>query len=298
MPTHQPLKPVAARRRRTLTCALVTLLAAATLTGCGQAEELPAAPEDPSAQRAVRYLTRVQGELDPMHLALVSWIGRSWGWTELLGLRDRAASEARDGLDAGYEANPELAALARIPLPNERKPLVDARTVPIGETSVAIQAALYCDTTPLRSVDADLLRQLSRGVGYDPTHALLASLIAMDIGCDDPLWSDVKQTSMGQVAAELAERQSSSPRLDAIVDDLSLEQTALLAEAGRRDVLASDWMAAIRAAQLGDGGWAQESYTAGNRSEAVSAWHATLLALWSLSASSSPGNNVGLPGTS
>jgi hypothetical protein len=292
---HPARRSTSALRRWTLACGILVILGTVPFIGCGTTNEQVSPPDDEVARRAVGYLATVQGELDPLHKSFAAWIGRNWGWTDLVDLKDRAAADARDGLAAGYESVPEVTALARISLPSERQPLIDARSVPINETSVAIHAALYCDTRSVDASDTELLRRHSSGDGYDATHALLAALIAKDLGCDDALWDEVMQTSIDRVESELVWRLASSPSLDAAVDDLSLEQTAFLLQAGRRAAITPEWMAAIRSRQLDDGGWSDMDP---GQEEQSSKWHATLVALWALSAWSSAGSNAGLPGTS
>lgn len=242
---------------------------------------------------AVAYFSNpdVLRNVDPLVKVMLAWVGTNWDWQPLEDVRSRAADEVHSIIDSGDVAsNLEVFALARLALPEERTPLVNARAEGLSDTSLALHAALYCDERALVPEDRELITGLIDDGGYGTTHALLAAFWAEDLDCDDPFWEQTRQVATTRISDELQQRLASSGELASMVDDLSIEQTAFLLHAGATDVATPAWLAGIRDRQLSDGSWYLNAWVDDYPAhESVDNWHPTLLALWALSAAAGPG---------
>ena len=234
------------------------------------------------AQQAVsdgaEFLQANIDQIDPLHLSGLDHIYRRWGVEPLASFGAAASAAASRLPPSGSGVPTEEQALARLVDPARRVPPAGAASLP--DTSRVMVSGLYCDVRPLTTDDLSAWeRELSAG-GYGPTHVLLAWFFMEDLGCDDARAAALAEEAIDLVAAELGTRASTSP-LEWAVDDLSVEQIVVLAEAGRADLVGSGWVDAIVAAQRDDGRWQWGGPLA---EPDPFDWHATALAVWALNA--------------
>lgn len=242
------------------------------------------------AQQAVAsgaaFLAENIDQIDPLHLSGLDHIYRRWGVASLATFGAAASEAASQIPPSGDGAPSEQQALVRLVDPDRRVPPAGLASLP--DTSRVMASGLYCDVRPLTDDDlAVWQRELNAG-GYGPTHVLLAWFFMEDLGCDDPRAADLVDGAIESVANDLASRASTTP-LDVVVDDLTLEQIVVLAEAGESARVGPAWVDAIVAAQRDDGRW-QWSGPQGEPDPFD--WHATALAVWALSALGGEGENV------
>ena len=264
---------------RALSVALLGVLGV-SVSACGAAGN--ASNLSAEAQRAVsegaEFLQANIDQIDPLHLSGLDHIYRRWG-VEPLASFGEAASAAASRLPPSESGVPtEEEALARLVDPARRVP--PDGTASLSDTSRVMVTGLHCDVRPLAEDDlAVWQRELGAG-GYGPTHVLLAWFFMEDLGCDDSRAAALAEEAIDLVAAELATRSTISP-LEWAVDDLTVEQIVVLAEAGRTDLVGSGWVDAIVAAQRDDGRW---QWAGPMADPDPFDWHATALAVWALNA--------------
>lgn len=278
----------------------------ATQTSSPQAAVEPVVDLDPGLEtsavaardRGADYLAGRFDEIDPLHLSGLGYIHRRWGVADL----ENAAAAGRERLDAlldsgggslgggsgtaggasdsvGVSVDPtEILALRRFVTPEYREaPKGDG----LSEVAVLITDALYCDVVPVTNEDLARWDALTERGGYEATHVVMAWFVAGDVGCDDSGIAEAGQRAADRVAAEFTARLAAG--VDAAdVDDLMIEQAAFLERVGRGDILTPAFIEALVAAQLPDGGWPR------NVGDTTSDWHATALAVWALSAATTP----------
>jgi hypothetical protein len=250
------------------------------LAACGSSGS--ASSLSAEAQQAVtegaEFLQANIDQIDSLHLSGLDHIYRRWGVEPLAGFGAAASAAGSQVPPSGGGVPTEEQALARLVDPARRVP--PAGTASLPDTSRVMVSGLYCDVRPLTDDDlAAWQRELGAG-GYGPTHVLLAWFFMEDLGCEDPRAASLAEEAVQLVAAELGSRASTSP-LELAVDDLSVEQIVVLAEAGRADLVGSGWVDAIVAAQRDDGRWQWRGPLA---EPDTFDWHATALAVWALNA--------------
>jgi hypothetical protein len=130
---------------------------------------------------------------------------------------------------------------------------------------------VYCHQYPLDASDVQLVTDYAAQGGYRTTHALLALLWAIDNDCPMP----------PEFSAELLERTIQDVFAIAeagggTLTDLRIEAMALLAAAGRHDLIQASWVDRVLGDQMINGGWRAEP-TAVDPAD-----HTTGLALWLL----------------
>ncbi|HEY0889772.1 MAG TPA: hypothetical protein VGE38_09195 [Nocardioides sp.] len=205
-------------------------------------------------------------------LVIVDYIHRRWDVHAMAGARARAMAVPE--LSGGR--NPEVGFWNRDIAP---APSVVADGG--GQLGRLEAHFLYCDTRPLTAgivpaFEAALQRP------YGATHLLWWLAWARELGCDVPAAITLERIA-DEVVADFAEARAVVDDT-AVVNDLTIEQRALLAAAGLADRLPPDWPARVVSAQLPDGSWYEH---VPNGSPEFS-WHPTMLAVWYLLAIGDP----------
>ena len=251
------------------------------------------APVDDKVSAAVdsgaRYLADRLDAIDPLHLSAIDYLHRNW-MIEPLDQAGPMATESLASTEAGgswdyteYATFEQVLAMSRLVDPSR-----SIAPPPSDEPSTQVMTGgLYCDVRPLSDDDLAGWDEATRQGGYQATHVVLSWWFARSLGCTTSAVDEAGERAVAVVRAEFTNRVGASPGPEA-VDDLSLEQAAFLTEVGVTDVVTPAWIDAVLDAQQPDGGWALSAPTPG--ATTPSHWHATLLAVWMLSASASDGN--------
>jgi hypothetical protein len=131
---------------------------------------------------------------------------------------------------------------------------------------------VYCHQFPLVDANIQDMRDYVLLGGYYTTHVLLALLWAIDNACPMPpaYDQDLLSDTIRDVYA-IADAGGSS-----VLDDLRVDAMAILAAAGRHDLIQASWVDQILDEQLAGGGWK------GDPNDSEPADHTTGLALWLL----------------
>ena len=245
--------------------------------------------------RGADYLAQRFDIIDPLHLSGLGYMQRRWGIDAL----DGAAAASRERLEqvrssregnlrstarnVGVSVDPtEILALQRFVDP-------EATEVPdrsrLAEVAALVADGLYCDVAPLDADDLARWDALTALGGYEATHVVMAWFVSSEVGCDDPAIAAAGQRAADRVAADFTTRLDAGIT-PADVDDLLIEQAAFLERVGRGDLLTPAFIEALVAAQLPDGGWPR------NVGNTTSDWHATALAVWTLSAATTTSNDA------
>ena len=292
-----------------LTGLLLGMLIATAACGSGttptaQPSSEPAVTLDPALQaraiasrdRGADYIAQRFDLIDPLHLSGLGYLHRRWG---IGALADAAAagrarleqvrtssatsSGSSTGDNIGASVDPtEILALQRFIDP-------EATEVPdrsrLAEVAALVADGLYCDVAPLGADDLARWDALTELGGYEATHVVMAWFTATEVGCDDPAIAAAGGRAADRVAADFTARLDAGIT-PADVDDLLIEQAAFLERVGRGDVLTPAFIETLVDAQLPDGGWPR------NVGNTTSDWHATALAVWTLSAATTPSNDA------
>jgi hypothetical protein len=258
-------------------------------SGCGGSTSSGAVALGPdkasAADRGAAYLAERLGDLDPLHQSGIDYLWRNWG-PDGLAPFGPASLEGIGEVLAGAEVpgdQVELRALARLADPSITESPTQVES--LAPRSAAMAAGLYCDTRTLGPADLANWSQLISEGGYEATHVVLAWSWVRELGCSTPEVDAVGERATDRVLEEFNERMRTRPLVDAI-DDLFLEQGAMLTLVGRADAIPASWFDAVVEAQQDDGGWTYESRVA--QPGAPSNWHATFLALWALHGAGRP----------
>jgi hypothetical protein len=218
---------------------------------------------DPAVLAAVAYLEEHHVQLHPATVAMLARISAE---LDVGALFERTASQHE-------RACQELHTLGLRPFcvlidRTQRSSVTELRS--LGASIDALTArALHCRDIPL---DDHYWQALSTAIdagGYDLTHAAMALHWSYKEGCIDA-------TAFGDTTQHLG------PKLTQVVDqagcatDEGIEAIVALYLIDRGDLVATDWVNTIRAAQRPDGGWAASP------SNSVSWDHTTTLGLWAL----------------
>jgi hypothetical protein len=133
-------------------------------------------------------------------------------------------------------------------------------------------AGVYCHQYPLDASYIQAVTDFAALGGYDTSHALLALLWAIDNDCAMPAdySSALLNRTIGDVYATALAGGS------AVLTDLRVEAMAVLAAAGRHDLIQAAWVDQVLNAQMASGGWRA------GPGEVDPADHTTGLALWLL----------------
>jgi hypothetical protein len=281
---------------RPLIVALTSVIATATIVACGSggssaARLAPRAVTTTRVQSAAAFaaafttgersqisgaVTRGVGfvgahlaSVEAHSLVVFDYLRRNWRLSGLRGVvplaRRRASQATADD------------PLVRLVVPR-RRPSRRTVAAAVG-TDRRLAVALECDRTPYpSSYRGDLARAAARG-GLDLTHAAFAIRFTEDLGCRPPVSAAQRRAIVDGLRAAVSTASA--------VDDLSLEQGAMLVALNKGAAVPGDFVRRVVAAQRPDGGWA-----AGVAPE--SSWHATGLALWVLSGALSPGRGVAM----
>lgn len=245
--------------------------------------------------RGADYLVQRFDLIDPLHLSGLGYLHRRWGIDALSGAAEAGrsrleqvrassatvsrASGGSSGDNIGVSVDPvEILALQRFVDPEATEVPDRAR---LAEAAALLADGLYCDVAPLDEEDLDRWDALTELGGYEATHVVLAWFVSSEVGCDDPAITAAGQRAADRVAADLTVRLEAGIT-PGDVDDLLIEQAAFLERVGRGDVLTPTLIEALVDAQLPDGGWPR------NVGDTTSDWHATALAVWTLSAATTP----------
>jgi len=222
-----------------------------------------------SIDRGVAFAADHLGRVETHSLAVLDYLRRNY---HLDGLRGARRSIERRASTVGGD-DP----LARLVTP-ARRPTRRALAEVVG-TDRLIALALECDRVAYPHTYAGELGTAATAGGMELTHAAFAIGIARDLGCAAPVTAPVH----GAIVDGLHDALAAGPA----VDDVSLEQAAMLGYLGVVDRVPPEFVPRIAGAQRDDGGW---------RAAAAdeSSWHATALAIWALSAVLSPGAGVPL----
>jgi hypothetical protein len=222
-----------------------------------------------SIARGAVFLSGDLGKVEIHSLAVVDYLARKYG---LGRLRDARSLIERRHAD-GDHSDP----LVRLISPG-RHASRRALAAVVG-TDRFIALALECDRSSYPESFAAELDAAAAAGGMELTHAAFAIGLAQDLGCPPPVDASVRDS----IVARLHDALAAAP----VVDDVSLEQAAMLAYLENVDRVPASFVESIVAAQRRDGGW--RATTADE-----SSWHATVLALWAMSAMVAPGAEVSL----
>lgn len=222
--------------------------------------------------RGGEFVSTRYASIDIVSGSLFAYLYRRWAVPGLAG----AEAAVQQRLQAGH-LDPEELLLMRIADDGAQPLPVPPDTEP---TTAVIAPASQCDRVPLDDDHLEALRTLAAGGGYDTTHAGLAIGFMGELGC--PVPPDVRSTVLDGMATELAAAAAS----DDPPTDLAAEQSAMLHYLGAPERIPVNWNGRLVDAQRDDGGWGPP--------KTPSTWHMTLLALWTLAASTGPGNPVGV----
>ncbi|WP_334145031.1 hypothetical protein [Rhabdothermincola sp.] len=257
-------------------------------SGAGRASSRTA---DGAIDAAVGYLRSELDEIDTVHLAVVDYLSRNWDLEPLRPARDRARSQLDQQVAAqGGMQTVEQQLLRRLIDPDAAAPPPDAlpswtddSMSSAARAAYPLMRALSCDVSPLTDRDLDAFRALIARGGYDATHVALAIGWISEMGCADAPVEVLRADAVEQIAADLD--RGPVEGLDP-VNDLSLEQSAMLLYLGARERVPAGWFDEVRARQGPDGGWSAGDGESGSR------WHESLLALWTLLQERSTGAEV------
>lgn len=255
-----------------------------------------ASPEEVvlARDRAAANLAEQFRQIDPIHLSGIDYLHRNWDVAQLRDAGALAVEQLQWVRNSSSIATPppewwladgDVLGLARYVDPEA--PRVTVPEFAASPVNMVLVSALHCDRQPLGGNDLEVWRELASAGGYESTHVILAAATARELGCSSPEMEGIVDDAVAQVVADV-ETRSESGISPARVDDLFLEQAAFLLWVGGPNVLAGEWLSAVLEAQLPDGGWPRE------QGEVTSDWHATMLGIWALSASLSPGNGARL----
>lgn len=263
------------------------------LTGCGtdgaddatvppreQRSSVPAtraaassdAAHDPAVDRGAEYVATQLSTVEPHSLVVFDYLARKWQ----LGSLRHARGEARRRAPRSSADDP----LIRLIFPR-RVAKKRALAGSVG-TDRLLAIALRCDRSGYPGRYGDELRAAIDAGGMDLTHVAFALEFARELRCPAPVPRAVRTLVIERLRDALA---AAPP-----IDDLSLEQAAMLCFLGDRALVPPDFVTRAVAAQQPDGGWAAQ---AGNESS----WHTTGLAVWVVSAARSAGADVAMVGT-
>jgi len=292
--THDPHHALTFPTALRCLTAATTLTVVAAVAACGDGASTPpttAAPTPTTAtteststsraaahdigtvlERGAAFVAPQLGSIDLASGSLFAYLYRKWAVAGLAG----AEAAVQQRLASG-QIDPEERLLLRladrtalpVPVPPDTEP-----------TTAVIAPALQCDRRPLDADDLGRLRALAAGGGYSTTHAALAIGFMGELGCEVP--TDTRETVLTGMAAELSATAASPDP----PTDLAAEQSAMLHYLGAPERIPDGWNARLLDAQRDDGGWGPP--------KTPSTWHMTLLAMWTLAASSGPGAPVGV----
>ena len=219
--------------------------------------------------RGVDYVGARLTSVEPHSLMVFDYLRRNWA---IAGLGGVVAVARRRGSDVG-SADP----LVRLVVPS-RRPTRRAVAASVG-TDRLLAIALECDRVSYPpSYERDLAGAAAAG-GMDLTHAAFAIRFTEDLGCSPPVRARRRRGIVDALRAAVASASS--------VDDLHLEQGAMLVALDHGGSVPRSFVLRTVAAQRPDGGWAPGAGTDSN-------WHATGLALWLLFGAQSPGAGVAM----
>lgn len=271
--------------RRIIPIVAIAVSAAVAATSCSSSGSSGAAAlgdaEGAAADRGEAFLASRLADIDPLHQSGIDYLRRNWGG-EVLAPFGRASVEGIAAILAGAPTEgdtTELRALARLADPSLQQSPVPPET--LASRTAAMAAGLYCDAVPIENFELANWDQLTSRGGYDATHVVLAWSWTKELGCTNEQIDAAGERATARVIEEFNQDMGTRPLADAI-DDLFLEQGAMLALVGRTDVLTDAWFEAVVESQQPDGGWRFETRVA--QPDAPSDWHATFLAVWALHA--------------
>ncbi len=217
-----------------------------------------------------RLVDRPSATLDDEQLntlAILSYLDRRWSLEPLRGATATARTDPRTLSPTNRYLRFWSSELAP-----------DPEAIATADSYLRLEMALlYCATSPLtqRAAD-DFAIAIGSGHRYHATHALWWTRWATQQDCDVP-WEAEEAIDRVRADFDQALTQFSA---DALVNDLTLEQSALLADRGDDGHLPGDWPARVVAAQTADGSW--YDHLPGGSTDYN--WHPTMLAVWYLSA--------------
>ncbi len=141
-----------------------------------------------------------------------------------------------------------------------------------SEYNSVLPEALYCDLHP---VPSDFFQRafgnISNASGYDLTHEFWSAALFKENGCVDGAHN--VDAILSGAAHQLVEEEGASP-----FDDLYAERAAFLMEYGFKNLVPSEWIAAIIRNQNLSGSWGTPTFFSVDSENP----HTTALAIWAL----------------
>jgi hypothetical protein len=200
-------------------------------------------------------------------LTMLTWVGRMHGVTLPFSPGDLIIAITPPPGVIGYEGV-QLRSIRRVFDPLFELSQDDYNQ--LAGLDAMTHAALHCHLFPLDDADMQSWAGYSAQGDYSTTHVLLALLWAIDNDCAMPpsYDADLLDVTVNRVFAIAAANAEAAT-------DLRVEAMALLAAAGRHDLIQASWVVQLLDAQVG-GGWRAEPGSDTTND------HTTGLALWLL----------------
>jgi hypothetical protein len=255
---------------RHATAASTTTTATTSTTTQPESPTRPWQPADLDAaiDRATTFLTTNLDLADPVTLGTYGYLGRNYAIADLAAATAHARSIGRPNDWHGL--------LWRLVDPAAG---VEPTTDPNAADELLIGRALDCDRTPVPSGYLADLRAFADRDDFGLTHSALALQWLVENRCMVAGRDDLR--------TEVAARLVSALQRSRSVTDTTACFGARLAYLGIATEVSDEWVGRLLGAQRPDGSWS-ENPTRTNQS----AWHTTLLALWTLLGVRQPADTV------